>query len=78
MWQYIATIVIVAAALADAENASLTEKYQALYEAALAFADIKDKEAAASTEAYTDYIAFAAAYNAQASIVAKDIVTHKK
>ena len=44
----------------------------------LAFADIKDKEAAASTEAYTDYVAFATAYNAQANIIAQDIVTHKK
>lgn len=68
----------IVAAFADAESASLAEKYQALYEAALAFADIKDKEAAASTEAYTDYVALAASYNAEASIVAKDIVTHKK
>lgn len=66
------------AALANVENASLSAKYNALYEAAVAFADIVDKDAAQGSQAYADFVAFVASYNAQASIVSFDIVKGKK
>lgn len=61
------------AALADVKNGSLTDTYQALYEAALAFAQIADKQAAMQSEAYEEYVAFVTAYNTAAREIALDI-----
>ena len=55
------------------ENGSLTDTYQALYEAALAFAQIADKQAAMQSEAYEEYVAFVTAYNTAAREIALDI-----
>ena len=63
------------AALADVENGTLRDTYQALYEAALAFADIQDKAAAVQSEAYANYFAFAEAYNAKANAISADIAS---
>ena len=64
------------AALASFENASLTEKYNALYTAALAFAEVVDKQAVMQGEAYQTYIAFAESYNEEARAISGDIVRH--
>ncbi|MBO7150342.1 MAG: hypothetical protein J6V82_01170, partial [Clostridia bacterium] len=61
------------AALSTVENASLSEKYAALYTAALAFTEIEDKDTTQASQAYADYLAFASAYNAAANNVATDI-----
>lgn len=61
------------AALAEVANASLSAKYNALYGAAVAFANIVDKDAAQASEAYAAYVAFAQGYNEAASAVAADI-----
>ncbi|MBO7151054.1 MAG: hypothetical protein J6V82_04810, partial [Clostridia bacterium] len=61
------------AALASLENASLSAKYEALYAAALAFAQIEDKDTALASEAYADYLAFAQGYNEAASAISSDI-----
>ncbi|MBO7150548.1 MAG: InlB B-repeat-containing protein [Clostridia bacterium] len=60
-------------AFASLENAALSAKYEALYAAALAFAQIEDKDTALASEVYADYLAFALSYNEAARAIAADI-----
>ena len=57
------------------QGAGLSDTYEALYEAALAFAQMEDKTAAMQSEAYANYFAFAESYNAKASAISADITS---
>ena len=62
-------------AIGTLQSAKLADTYNALYEAALAFAQIADKQAAMQSEAYADYLVFVQAYNANANFVSADITS---
>lgn len=62
-------------AIGALQGAGLSDTYEALYEAALAFADIQDKAAAVQSEAYANYFAFIEAYNAKASAISAEIAS---
>ena len=62
------------AAFASLKNASLAAKYNALYTAALAFAQVEDQQTMMQGQAYQTYVAFAESYNEAARAISGDIV----
>ena len=61
------------AALDSVKDKSLSEQYEALYAAAIAFAEIENQNAVKESDAYKAYMQFATTYNQKAFSISADL-----